>query len=955
MIPVLVVFLAVFATPARGQFVVRSWLPWRTIDTRHFEFHYPVPLEAWTRSVAARADAIDSAVAAFVGYAPSERTHVVVDNPYATANGSAWPFLNRPAINLWAEPPEPRDDIGEFRDWGEMLVSHEFGHIAHLTRPSRSRRFNTLWDLLPVDLGPIALRAPRWVTEGYATFIEGRVTGSGRPHGVWRPALLRQLALEGQLPRYENLNASGAFEGGSFAYLAGSAFLEWLADRSGDSSLVFVWRRMSARQNRSFDESFRGVFGESPATLYGRFTAEMTGKALAAGARLPAGADTGRIEQRLAWSTGDPAISPDGRQMAIVLRSPIAPTRLVVWGTAEEPDTGRARRDSILLAHDPEDVPAKPLYPPAKRVLASLRARAGSPYQSPRFLRDGRIVVTRNTARGDGSYAPDLYVWDPRRSTVHRVTHGAGITHADPLPDGRSAAATRCVSGWCELVVVSLDDGTVRVVEAGGPDESYYRPRVSPDGKRAAVTVHTRAGWRVVLTDLTTGARTGVAGLDNVDAYDAAWINGTTIVATADATGAPQIERVELATGARVQLTGSTGAAVAPEPNRADGSVWFLSLHARGYDLRRTVATGVEVQPRAEASLTPATAVPTTRDVNFAADSPTPPRPFGLAPRIFVWIPVPRADADGLSAGVALTSRDLIGRSALTVQGALGEPTQWHGGSATAEWLGSRPSIRVDAFGATQRSASIDGVPRFDTRLAGGQAMIDGARSYDAWAGRLRLGGSVADVRSSDADRGGLAAVSTTRWLAFTDLSAGLLQRGEATTFSESFSARGAAGRSFDQAFQRFVGSASLALAGRGVPPLSASATYGRTNAGAPPFEQLALGGGPVPLVPSQALSQRLPMPALPSAISVGTSAFTYRASLDARPLAFYWWGGSASDSGARFTRWQRVVGVEWTESVGSIPMAGTPGARAQIGFAESVDDPVRHRLRAYVSLVLDP
>ena len=67
------------ATPARlaAQLVVRSWLPWRTIETRHFAFHYPVELEAWTRDVAARADAIDSAVAQVVGYAPSRRTQVV--------------------------------------------------------------------------------------------------------------------------------------------------------------------------------------------------------------------------------------------------------------------------------------------------------------------------------------------------------------------------------------------------------------------------------------------------------------------------------------------------------------------------------------------------------------------------------------------------------------------------------------------------------------------------------------------------------------------------------------------------------------------------------------------------------------------------------------------------------------------------------------------------------------
>jgi hypothetical protein len=203
---------------AHAQFLVRTWLPWRTIETPHFALHYPANLEDWTRTLATHVESIDSAVARDVGYAPNRRTQIVVDNPYSSPNGSAWPFLNQPVIELWATPPDPREDIGEFRDWGEMLVSHEFTHIAHLTRPSRNGFIRHLWQALPVDLGPIALNAPRWAIEGYATYVEGRVTGSGRPHGAWRAAFLREWAVEGQLPRYDQLNASGAYDGGEFAW-----------------------------------------------------------------------------------------------------------------------------------------------------------------------------------------------------------------------------------------------------------------------------------------------------------------------------------------------------------------------------------------------------------------------------------------------------------------------------------------------------------------------------------------------------------------------------------------------------------------------------------------------------------------------------------------------------------------------------------------------------------------
>ena len=128
--------------------------------------------------------------------------------------------------------------------------------------------------------GPIAVNGRRWLWEGYATYVEGRLTGTGRPHGVWRASLLRQLALEGQLPTYGALDATSGYKQGSHAYLVGSAYLEWLAGRYGDSTLVHLWRRMTANTTRSLDVAFAGVYGASPAELYGRFTAELTASAM---------------------------------------------------------------------------------------------------------------------------------------------------------------------------------------------------------------------------------------------------------------------------------------------------------------------------------------------------------------------------------------------------------------------------------------------------------------------------------------------------------------------------------------------------------------------------------------------------------------------------------------------------------------------------------------------------
>src|SRR4051812_25211919 len=214
------------STPARGQVVTRPHLEWRTVRTAHFTVHYPAEAEAWTLDLVPRLEAMHDEVAAAVGFAPPERITVVVEDPSAQTNGSAFPFLDEPVISLWPTPADPRSSIGSTRDPAEQLAVHELTHIAHLARPSRNPRRRRLTRLAPVRLGPVALRAPRWLAEGYATYVEGRLTGSGRPHSAIRAAVLRQWALEGKLPRYEQLSSSAGFQGGAMAYLAGSAFLE---------------------------------------------------------------------------------------------------------------------------------------------------------------------------------------------------------------------------------------------------------------------------------------------------------------------------------------------------------------------------------------------------------------------------------------------------------------------------------------------------------------------------------------------------------------------------------------------------------------------------------------------------------------------------------------------------------------------------------------------------------
>lgn len=928
----------------------RPWLEWRSVRTEHFDVHYPAELEAWTRDVVSRLEGVRSLVAATVGSAPERRVTVVVDNPAGEANGSAFSFLRTPYILLYPTPPDARSALGHTRSFVEQLLVHEFVHIAHLTRPSRNplRRFVSLVD--PRGVGPLA-DAPRWIKEGYATYVEGRLTGSGRPHGVVRAAVLRQWAVEGRLPGYGQLSAeSGAYQASGMAYLAGSAFLEWLAERQGEESLVQLWRRMSARQGRSFDDAFAGVYGATPQEMYGFFTVDVTAHALEARRRLvEAGLVQGYPVQRLAWSTGDPAVSPDGRHVAVTLRgSTAALTRVVVWRTVEPPaDSAEEAARRRLLRRDPHDVPAVRVHPRPRSPVATLRPEAGLAYESPRFLPGGEaMLVIRASPIGGGATRQDLYEWNWRRNTVRRVTRGASIRAADPSPDGRRAVAVQCRDGFCGLVLVDLRDGSLAPLARGGVDVVFDRPRFSPDGARVAAAMQSGGRWRLVVMDTAGGPPRVVYDDPRGSAYDPVWTaDGAALVAVSEAGGIANLARVDAATGESAPLTRVTGAAVAPEVDRATGHVWFLALHAGGLDLHRVHPDSARPGP---VVMLPAALAPAVPRVAAAAPDTVPRGPvpaaggYGLGPRWTRVLPLGAAYADGGTAGVIVYNADPVGRLALAAQGAWGGPGLERGASLAAVWRGMRPTLAAEAFyldHAPSRLAAYGRAER-DARYAGASLAARNAWSAGRRVQEWRLGASAGRLDPVQGAAG-------SRLLGFGRYYATDGRRAGAAYSAGVLSVSGAAGQTLGSRWARGLATTAFG-AGWGALGLRAEATMGRVSGGAPRWERWTVGGPATPLVDEAVVGQRIAMPALRWGALEGEDLLTYRISTNLGFLTPYFWGGTTDPA---WERWLRVAGVELATSVPGFRAAASPGIRMLAGLAYGLDGGYETDLTAYFGI----
>lgn len=888
---------------------------WRTIETPHFRVHFPAESEAWARRSAARLESIRERVAAEIGYTPPERVDVLVSDPVAAANGMALPILGWPRLVLWTSPPGPESTIGHYSDWAELLLVHEQAHLVHLLRPSRNPWRQWVARIVPVS--PIALGAPRWVIEGYATVVEGRLTASGRPNSDLRAAILRRWAHAGKLPSYGRLaDDDQTWLGGSMAYLVGSAYLEWLEERAGPGSLRNLWARMTARRARSFDDAFEGVFGDSPADLYDRFRAEVTWRAMEAERLLPQQED--ELWQDLSWNVGDPALSPDGKRLAIVLGSRELPDRLVVWST--EPD-GKAEEEwekqrKEILERDPEDVPAERTKPFPREPLHTLHARNGIEPTMPRWMPDGRSVLfVRFEPDPEGFLHPDLFLWTPETGDVRRITREADLRFPDPSPDGAWAVAVRHRHGFSQIVRADLATGEVREITPPSVEEVYDRPRISPDGSRVAFVRHREGAWRLVIRDLSSGEEKDFAPPRAGTVSAPAW-GPDTVYAVVGDRGFIDVWAFPLDGGEPGPVTRTAGAAFAPAPS-PDG-LFYLSLEPDGLDLRRIDLgrndLGRTALPDLPPELAPVIRPPSPAPPEpFATAEVAEDRPYGLGRQELLPLIGGSGSSSGGTFELGVRGGDVVGRLDWLVLGALADRDWPRGGVLAAAWRGWPVEVGFHLFQAEEvevdrRGAEISAT--WDRQWSGGALRLDGRTLF----GR---------VASLDQEIASLSART------------GLFRRRGKWWLETGIAAAHDSGRTDGDGWSRSTGRARLSL-GHDDARLSLHWGRGTSSDVRHAFDLFQLGGAETSLLPESALSGRVFAPALPVGTLTGEEYESERAELELgllpAPLFFerHRLGGE----------WLSLAGLEWRFSLAPIPLGRVPALDFRLGVARILEDP---------------
>ena len=627
---ILALSMVLAAAPARAQ--VAPDARWHTFHTEHFAVHYQDGLEPLARRAAARAEEARALLGQALVPAPRGRVHLLVADNLDVANGLANVFP-RNRVVIYAHAPVEEPSLAYAHDWVELVVSHELAHIHHLDYASDFLRgLRRVLGRHPVTFPNTTV--PQWATEGLATYLESRLTGAGRVEGAFHEMVLRTAVLEDRFFSIDRATGRPvSWPGGNTAYVYGSLFAEYLAERYGAERAGAFVREVGGRWIPFFtDHAAREAYGvsfsraweqwrDSLRTAYGARADSLRAAGLTEPEQLT---DAGR-------NTGHPRFSPDGARIA--------------YATA----TGR-------------DDPATRIIHADGRVEHLARRTTVGPIS---WTPDGGALVTSQLERVDPyRMLNDVYRVD-MQGDQDRLTRAARLTEPDVRRDGRMVA----VRGGGENNAVVMADAEGRVLREVAPaarDVYWSAPRWSPDGTRIAVSRWMTGGrYDVVVMD-TAGRLEREVTADRALDLTPAWSpDGRYVVFSSDRTGIPNLFAYDLQAGRLLQVTSLLTGAFQPDVSPDGRWIAFAWYRSDGYHIARVPYDPAAWRPappvRAEA------AAPGPDPARYARTAGGPSRPYSAWPTLApaTWSPVyARSDELGTSLGVAVTGTDVINRHA---------------------------------------------------------------------------------------------------------------------------------------------------------------------------------------------------------------------------------------------------------------------------------------------------
>ena len=641
------------AAPAQEFAPYRSYDPafsWRTLETAHFQVHFHQGLDGLAQDVARFAEEAHARLVPILGWAPRQRTQIVVSDDRDEANGSATP-VPYDLIRIYAVPPSSLSQLNDEHDWLRSLVTHEYVHVLHLDHVEGGPA------LVDVILGKVWVPnglLPSWYIEGLAvTHESSEDPTTGRNASALFEAYARAMALEPPgLPSLAEIsNPYLDWPAGDVPYLLGGRFVDWLEGRYGEGPLrqviadqagaIWPWAPSGATERR---------LGADLPALWDRFRGVLRARAEAEIAAVRARPVT--RPRRLTWRGGlvlRPRWTPDGRTIVYLDR-----------GLDERPALRRVT---------PAGVDLGPVLP--ADVDGSFDVRSAR-----------EAVVALGQIWHEFRLYADLWLVDLDTGAARQLTDGERATDPAVTPDGRSVVYVAHVGGGRMALRRRPIDGGDAVTLLERPGLEIYEPAVAPDGRRIALSI--QEGGRRDLAIWEGGDLRRVTDDAAIDLAPSWSADGRWLLFSSDRSGVYDVYAFEPATGRLRQVTNVETGAFDPALS-PDGRTLAFSTYSRiGHDLATVPfdpATWLEPPAPPPAGVPPAPA---------PASPALPARPYAALEtlRPYQWLPIAGLDAAGTTLGAYTIGGDAVGLHTWAAQGfwSLGGRTPGYAASYVGGW-----------------------------------------------------------------------------------------------------------------------------------------------------------------------------------------------------------------------------------------------------------------------------
>ncbi|PCH97390.1 MAG: hypothetical protein COB83_02670 [Gammaproteobacteria bacterium] len=589
---------------------------WQTFETANFRVHYTPEYRQWALSSAREMELVRTLVQAQQGRVLTEKVDAYIIDPFNAANGFAMPLSNKPYMALFTTPPLSDSIIANSTGWQQLLVLHEYVHLVHLAQKSRSPWRNTLanwYDLYDAS----QIKGERWVSEGYATLLESKLTGRGRLYNNHVEAIIQQFARQGALPTYSQLSdINDNYLSGSMAYLVGVRYLKWLEENYGEQTLDAVWTRWHGVKNRDFEQAFAGVFPDSAEHLYQRFVVEYTVATMQKEAKINK-EHKAKLWLDLTGSVSAPTLSPNGEHLAIIeknRKSNRTTITLNVYKTTKNTEKEEEFNQEMaeLLTADPQDIADKAPTVFKREQAYSLNQINHRGINNPRWLNDDTLIYGASSLAKQNDYHQDLFSWHLPSNTVTQLTYGQNLRRFDITANGQSIIAERNRYGYSQLVTVSLaleNQGEVtQTLTSKSLEKIYDFPRFRPsiDGIEQSSFAYLESNlnnkWQLKVRDLDTTNGTNKEQIIPLPhgyqflSFPQWSKDGQALYYVAGINGATKLYRYNFTDKSLVSLTSGEHPVTWPEVQN-DDNLLYLATNIQGPDVYQLDISKANIQP----------------------------------------------------------------------------------------------------------------------------------------------------------------------------------------------------------------------------------------------------------------------------------------------------------------------------------------------------------------------